>query len=177
MMINMSVAKAVIYSRVSTDKQDTQNQVGVLTRWAKDRGFTLVEVYQETDTAWHAGHQAELRRLLDGAYKAKFQYVLVWALDRLSREGAYRILSLIHRLKQFGIQVISFQEAWTEAPGELGELLFALTGWVAKMESQRRSERTKAGMLRAKKAGAPIGKRGQDKRKRKNRYQKRSAKN
>ncbi|TRZ50588.1 MAG: recombinase family protein [Dehalococcoidia bacterium] len=158
--------KAVIYSRVSTDNQDNQNQVETLTRWAKDRGFNIVEVYQETDTAWKAGHQGELKRLLDGAYKAKFQYVLVWALDRLSREGAYRILSLVHRLKQFGVQLISFQEPWTEAPGELGELLFALTGWVAKMESQRRSERTKAGILRARKNGKPIGKRGRDKKKR-----------
>lgn len=157
---------AVIYSRVSTDNQDNQNQVETLTRWAKDRGFNIVEVYQETDTAWKAGHQGELKRLLDGAYKAKFQYVLVWALDRLSREGAYRILSLVHRLKQFGVQLISFQEPWTEAPGELGELLFALTGWVAKMESQRRSERTKVGMIRARKEGKPIGKRGKDKQKR-----------
>ncbi|MBM4462182.1 MAG: recombinase family protein [Chloroflexi bacterium] len=48
-----------------------------------------------------------------------------------------------------------------EAPGELAELLYALTGWVARMESQRRSERTKAGLARAvaqgKKLGQPIG--------------------
>ena len=58
-------------------------------------------------------------------------------------------------------KVLSYQESWTEAPGELAELLYALTGWVARMESQRRSERTKAGLARAvaqgKKLGRPKG--------------------
>ncbi len=97
--------------------------------------------------------------------------MVVWALDRLSREGSLAILSLVHKLRGYGVQVISYQESWTEAPGELGELLFALTGWVARMESQRRSERTKAGLNRAiaqgKKLGRPPG--SQDKKRRKKR--------
>jgi putative DNA-invertase from lambdoid prophage Rac len=68
------------------------------------------------------------------------------------------------------VKVISYQESWTEAPGELGDLLYALTGWVARMESQRRSERTKAGLERAvaqgKKLGRPTGSRDRKKRKR-----------
>jgi DNA invertase Pin-like site-specific DNA recombinase len=74
-------------------------------------------------------------------------------------------------LKICGVKVLSYQESWTEAPGELGELLFAIAGWVARMESQRRSERTKAGLMRlvtqGKKLGRPKGSR--DKRKRKRR--------
>ena len=57
--------------------------------------------------------------------------------------------------------MLSYQESWTEAPGELGELLFAIAGWVARMESQRKSERTKAGLARlvvqGKKLGRPKG--------------------
>ena len=68
--------------------------------------------------------------------------MLVWALDRLSREGAAAILNLVNTLKAYGVKVISYQEPWTEAPGEIGEILFAIAGWVARMESERRSERT-----------------------------------
>ena len=32
------------------------------------------------------------------------------------------------------------KESWAEAPGELAELLYAMSGGVARMESQRRSE-------------------------------------
>ena len=42
-------------------------------------------------------------------------------------------------------------------PGELAEVLYALTGWVARMESQRRSERTKAGLARVKAHGKRLG--------------------
>ena len=96
--------------------------------------------------------------------------VLVWSLDRLSREGALAILSLVQRLSVCGVRVLSYQESWTEAPGELGELLYALAGWVARMESQRRSERTKAGLVRVKaqgkKLGRPIGSNDKKKRRR-----------
>ncbi len=113
--------KAVIYARTSTSEQSTDNQVPVLQDWAKQRDFEVVEVYQETESAWKSGHQKELARLLsdcrNGRYK--FDVVLVWALDRLSREGAAAILNLINALEVYCVQVISYQEPWTEAPGEI----------------------------------------------------------
>lgn len=158
--------KAAIYLRVSTKEQDTDNQLPALQGMAKGRGLEVVQVYSEVDTAWRSGHQAELARLIDDARKGKFDVVLVWALDRLSREGALAVLSLVDKLKQYNVKVISYQESWTEAPGQLADLLYAITGWVANMESERRSERTKAGLERARREGKPIGKRGPDKGKR-----------
>ncbi len=161
--------KTALYIRVSTAEQDTTNQLLTLEDYAKRRGFEVYRIYSEAETAWKNGHQAELAKLLDDAQRGKFQVVLVWALDRLSREGALAILSLVDRLKRHGVRVISVQEPWTEAPGELADILYAITGWVARMESQRRSERTKAGLERARRNGKPIGKRGPDKRKRRRR--------
>ena len=154
---DIGTKRVVIYARVSTDEQTAENQTQALETWAARRGFEVVEIYQENETAWKAGHQKELKRLLDGAYKRKFEAVLVWSLDRLSREGALAILSLVNKLQQFGVSVYSYQESWTEAPGQLGEVLYSLTGWVARMESERRSERTKAGMSRAGAAGQHLG--------------------
>ena len=165
--------RAAIYSRVSTEEQTTANQVDVLSAWAKQREFILMEIYQEQESAWCNGHQRELARLVDDARRRKFDTVLVWALDRLSREGPLAILTLVNRLKICGVKVISYQESWTEAPGELGELLYALSGWVARMESQRRSERTKAGLARlvaqGKRLGRPPGSKDKKKRRRRRR--------
>lgn len=155
--------------RASTTEQEASNQLPALEDYAKRRDFEIVQVYSENETAWKAGHQAELAKLLEDARKGKFEIVLTWALDRLSREGALAILSLVDKLKKYGVKVISYQESWTEAPGDLADILYAITGWVAKMESQRRSERTKAGLERARREGKPIGKRGPDKKKRKKR--------
>jgi len=149
--------KICIYSRVSTGEQDTRNQSTVLTDWAAQCGYEVVKVYTEEESAWRNGHQRELAHLIADARKRKFQAVMVWALDRLSREGALAILSLVNKLSSYGVKVLSYQESWTEAPGEVAELLYALTGWVARMESQRRSERTKAGLARVKAQGKCLG--------------------
>jgi len=167
--------KVCIYSRVSTGQQDTTNQSVVLSEWAKQRGFEVVKVYEEEESAWKSGHQRVLANLIADTRQRRFQAVLVWALDRLSREGALAILSLVNKLSSCGVKVLSYQESWTEAPGELAELLYALTGWVARMESQRRSERTRAGLARVKAQGKRLGKRlgrppgSKDKRKRRRR--------
>ena len=137
--------------------QDNTNQLAVLIKWANQRGYEVVKVYEEEESAWRNGHQKELANLIEDARKRKFQAILVWALDRLSREGALAILSLVQKLSFHGVKVLSYQESWTEAPGEMAELLYALTGWVARMESQRRSERTKAGLARVRAQGRQLG--------------------
>jgi len=124
---------------------------------AAHRGYEVVGVFSETESAWRGGHQVELAGLLEDARRGEFEVVLVWALDRLSREGPAAMLAVIDKLKRYGVKVISCQEAWTDAPGELGELLYAITAWVARMESERRSERTRAGLARVKASGKPLG--------------------
>ena len=77
------------------------------------------------------------------------------------------ILSLVQKLSACGVKVLSYQESWTEALRELAELLYALTGWVARMESQRKSRQTKAGLARVaaqgKKLGRPKGSKEEEK--------------
>ena len=115
-----------------------------------------------------------LASLIADTRQRKFQAVLVWALDRLSREGALAILSLVNKLSSCGVKVLSYQESWTEASGELAELLYALASWVARMESQRRSERTKASLARVKAQGKclgrPLGSKDRRKRRQRQRF-------
>jgi putative DNA-invertase from lambdoid prophage Rac len=149
--------KCALYCRVSTDEQHTENQIQQLTEYANRRGLEIVRIYSENASAWKAGHQIELKRLRADAQKQLFDTVLVWSLDRLSRQGAATILTLVDTLKYYGVRIISLQEQWTDAPPAVAELLYSVFAWVAKMESERRSERTKAGMARAKKAGKHCG--------------------
>lgn len=163
--------KVALYVRCSTSDQDTGNQRLALEQMAERRGFEVVAVYQENESAWRQGHQHELARLLADAHKGRFDTVCVWALDRFSRQGPLAVLSLVARLRRSGVKVLSLQEPWTEAPGELGDLLYSLVAWVANFESRRLSERTRAGLARAraqgKRLGRPVG--SKDKRRRKKR--------
>ena len=162
------MTKVAIYLRVSTSEQVAENQLPALLDFVQKRGWQVVEIYSEQESAWKSGHQIQLAKLLEDARKGKFEVVLVWALDRMSREGSLAILQLIDKFKRYRVKVISYQESWTEAPGELAEILYAIAGWVARMESQRRSERVKAGLERARSNGT--GKRGKDTIRRKRRW-------
>ncbi len=166
----MKLAKVAIYLRVSTTDQTAANQLPSLQKWVADRGHELVEVYAENESAWRSGHQRELSRLFGDLPKRKVDICLVWALDRLTREGIAKIFELVNKFKAYGVQVISYQEPWTEQSGPMADLLYAGSAWVAQFESKRRSERTRAGLARAiaqgKRLGRPIGSKDGRKRRR-----------
>lgn len=149
--------RAALYCRVSTEDQNLDNQLVTLQTWALALDLEVVMVYAEKESAWQAGHQVELKRLLQDADRRQFDVVLVWALDRLTREGALRILGIVDRLKTAGVRLYSHQETWTMAPAGIEDVLYSITAWVAQFESKRRSERTKYGIERRRREGKPIG--------------------
>ncbi|MFC2067735.1 recombinase family protein [Chloroflexota bacterium] len=164
--------RVTAYLRVSSDQQTTDNQLPSIKAWCESRGYELMDVYAENESAWRNGHQKELARLLGDlrSGRRKFDILLIWSLDRLSRQGIGAILQLISIFETHGCQVISIQESWTAVDGPMRELFIAMTAWAAKFESDRRSERTKAGLVRAvasgKKLGRPSGSKDKGRRKR-----------
>lgn len=167
---NGAQKRCVIYARVSTDDQTTRNQIHALYDWCNRRGdIELIHVYEENASAWEKGQQKQLKQLIADAPELNIDYVLVWSLDRLTRGGALKILELVQKLRKFNIRIISKEEAWTESAPEIEDILYAIAGWVAQMESKRRSERTKAGLERAKLEGRgpgrPAGRKDSKKRK------------
>ena len=149
--------KAAIWCRVSDPGQHTENQLAELQVWAERRGMDVVQVYQVTESGWKGAQQKYLSAVYRDARAGRFDVLLVWALDRLSREGVGPTLEIVNRLGKSGVEVRSLQEPWLETSGELRDLLLAMVGWVANYESNRRSERTKAGLTRARANGAQLG--------------------
>ena len=149
--------KAAIWLRVSSGEQHAENQLPDLQAWAARRGWQVVKTYEVQESAWRGAHQKALSAVYDDARLGLFDVLLVWALDRLSREGPAATLEIVHRLLKAKVQVLSYQEPWLEVGGEMVDLLLAVTGWVARFESKRRSERTRAGLARARAAGKQIG--------------------
>jgi len=77
--------KIAIYARVSTGKQDYENQLIELREYCKTREHEIVEVYKETISGKEA-ERPEFKRMMEDVTKRKFEAVLVWALDRFTRE-------------------------------------------------------------------------------------------
>jgi DNA invertase Pin-like site-specific DNA recombinase len=151
--------KVVVYLRVSKKEQETENQLPALEHWISGRGHELVALYREDESAWHSGHQHELSKLMADLPKHRPDILLVWSLDRLTRQGIGPILQLVNSFRAHGVHVISYSEPWTEQAGPMRDLLFAIAGWAANFEADRISKRTLAGLERAKAEGKTLGRR------------------
>ena len=149
--------KAAIWTRVSTGEQNASNQLPAILSYAAGRGLEIVQTYTVQESAWRGAHQTALSQVYAQARAGMFSVLLVWSLDRLSREGVAATLEIVNRLAQHKVKVWSIQEAWTEVGGPLQELLLSIVAWVARQESERRSERTKAGLERARANGKVLG--------------------
>jgi DNA invertase Pin-like site-specific DNA recombinase len=154
-----------IYARVSTSngQQSTDNQLDELRAWAERLGHEVVEVYvDEASGTKGAKERPSLQDALRGAHQRRYDVLLIWALDRLSRGGIGATADLLGRLGRAGVQVKSLRESWldTTTPG-IAELITAIMSWVAQQERARIVERVHAGLARARKhgtqSGRPIG--------------------
>src|SRR6516164_9179570 len=140
--------RVAIYARVSTDDkgQDPENQFRELRDWASNSGHTISREYVD----YESGRK--------GAEKRKFDCVLFWALDRFSREGMAQTIIHLQRLSSYDIAFHSYTEPHLATDNELvRNVLLALLSSLAKVEAQKISQRTKAGMARAHANGIRIG--------------------
>ena len=164
--------KAAIWARVSTDHQTEQNQIPDLERFCEHHGYEITKRYLLSDTsAFNGAHRATLKAMLDDAWRGEFSVLVCWAADRVSRGGIEELLALIRQLRERHCTLASVREPWLNGSDATTELLVAISAWVAQQESQRRSERIKAGLARRRAEGKPIGgavsKRGKDRKPRK----------
>ena len=152
---------AAIYARVSTrDKgQDTENQLIQLRDYCQRQGWRYVEYIDQA--SGKTGDRDAFKRLFADASKRLFDVVVVWALDRFTREGVLETFEYIRDLTRYGVQFESYTEAHFRTTGMAGELMLAITAWIAKQERLRIAERVNAGIARARlhgtKSGAAIG--------------------
>lgn len=148
--------KIAIYARVSTDKQDNENQLVQLRDFAAKQSWTVLAEYVDCESGAKSD-RAEFQRMFADASKRKFDLVLFWALDRLSREGVLQTLQHLNRLEIYGVGFRSFTEQYFDSCGIFREAVISIMATLAKQERVRRSERTKAGLAIARAKGRRLG--------------------
>jgi DNA invertase Pin-like site-specific DNA recombinase len=153
--------QVAIYARVSTkDKgQSTDNQLPDLRRYAQVHGWDIYKEYAEEESGGTA-NRTQFKQLFADAHQRKFDLVLFWSLDRFSREGASATLQHLTTLESYGVGFKSYTEQYLDSTGIFKEAVISILATVAKQERVRLSERTRAGIVRAKSKGTKLGKPG-----------------
>jgi DNA invertase Pin-like site-specific DNA recombinase len=141
-----------IYSRISTDKQDNQNQLNQLRSFAATQGWRVKREYVDVATGKNSDRE-QFRALFKAASRREFELVLFWSLDRFSREGVLETLTYLQRLTQYAVGYRSFTEQYLDSCGMFREAVISILAVIAKQERVRLSERTIAGLQRARERG------------------------
>ena len=145
--------KVALYARVSTrDKQETENQLAQLREFARVQRWSVSSQYVDRVSGKHSD-RAQFQKLFADAAQRKFDLVLFWALDRFSREGVSATLQHLERLTSYGVNWRSFTEQYLDSCGVFRDAVLAILAVIAKQERIRLSERTLAGLARARKEG------------------------
>lgn len=156
--------KVAIYARVSMDEkfddkrfQDPENQLVPLRDFCKAMGWEIVKEYVDKMSGANPA-RPEFRQMMTDALMRRFSGIVVWKLDRFSREGMMPTMAYIKQLKDRGIWLRSMTESWLDTTNEgMTDVVLAIMSWASAEERKKISERTKAGMVRAKAKGKHCG--------------------
>jgi len=143
-----------LYARVSTkDKgQDTENQLKQLRAFAAKQEWPIVGEYVDRATGKRSDRE-QFQKMFTAASRREFDVLLFWSLDRLSREGTVETLNHLQRLTGYGVDYRSFTEQYLDSTGIFKEAVIGILAAIAKQERVRLSERTIAGLERARAQG------------------------
>jgi DNA invertase Pin-like site-specific DNA recombinase len=157
----MATMRVGIYARVSTDDkgQDPENQLRQLRAWCEHNSYPVAREYVEHENGGKGvEYRRQLGRVFADAARREFDLLLVWSLDRFSREGMAETVGHLRRLSAHGVGFRSLTEEHLSTDNELvRNVLLALLSSLAKLEREKISHRTKAGLERARAMGKRLG--------------------
>ena len=141
-----------LYSRVSTDRQQTENQKIRLIEYAEKVGMPY-HLYEEVESTRKTRpvKQVMLQKARAGDYEA----IIVYKLDRFARSSTELLLDVSELVKR-GIGFVSLTEN-LDFTTAAGKLQFQILAAFAEFERELIRERTKEGLRRSKQQGIKPG--------------------
>ncbi len=110
--------RGVIYARYSSDRQreeSIEGQIRECTDYAMRNGITLIGSYIDRALSARTADRPDFQRMIGDSARGLFDVVLVWKLDRFSRDR-YDSAYYKHVLKKNGVKMISIKENISDGP-------------------------------------------------------------
>ena len=147
--------RIAIYARVSTDRQSTESQLNTLREYIEKREWNLFKEYIDEGFTGSNTKRPAFNEMMADAKKRRFDVLLVYKLDRLSRSLKDLIITL-DDLKSTGIDFVSYDNS-LDTTTPTGRLIFHVVGSVAEFEREIIKERVKTGLENARRKGKRLG--------------------
>ena len=142
--------RAAIYARVSDKSQDGEDktsiseQTGEMEAYCESKGLTITARYQEVGRGW-SKKRPEFQRMLADAKRGRFDTIVCWKSDRLSR-GMYPAAALMEVIEAYQIRLEAVMDA-------IDMKTFGLMAAIGKIELDNFRERSTMGKRGAAKQG------------------------
>ncbi len=148
--------KVAIYCRISTTnkRQDKDTQLIPLKSYVESRDWQVYEIYSDEMSGSKESRPA-LDKLMQDAYKRKFDAVIVFRFDRFSR-STKQLITALETFRSLGVDFISYQEA-IDTTTPAGQMMFTMISAFAQFERAIIQERVRAGLDKARAKGKTLG--------------------
>mgnify|MGYP003674250047 FL=1 len=148
----MSVVK---YQRVSTSKQDYENQTNALDKQIELLGWDCVGEYKEV-VSGVKDTRPQLQKMIEDARLRKFDRVIVFALDRLGRK-IVQVVNTIHSLEECGVHLFIVKES-VDTSNSQGKIFANFISIFSQLERDMMISRQKEAIDRIRTNGGKWGK-------------------
>lgn len=137
----------VIYARFSShgqNEQSIESQVRTCKEFADSKGYTVINIYSDKAKTGTNDKRPDFQRMMKDAQSGTFGYIIVYMMDRFSRNRRDSIMYKEMLKEKFGIKVVSALEPISDDEG--GEFYEMFLEWNAEKYSKRLSKRVKDGL-------------------------------
>ncbi len=151
--------RVAVYARVSTKDKEQNPETQLRQLREHTAGLDAVHLvgeFVDKASADDLRGRPRWRELLELARRRQVDLIVVWRIDRAFRsvlDGAATLGSL----RAWGCGLRSLREPWIDTTTPIGEAMFHITIAWAGLEKRTLSERTRAGMERAREEGKLLG--------------------
>lgn len=148
--------RVAIYARVSTDDkdQDPERQISKCKQYCDIHDHKVVEEIKENHTGDSSPFERPFGRLL---LKPEIEGIVIYSMDRLTREHPIKVIRMLGDLKDKGVKVISITEPAFNMESDFADLLLYQITWFNNYFLKKLKRDIRSGMDRAKEKGKHIG--------------------
>jgi DNA invertase Pin-like site-specific DNA recombinase len=148
-MTSSRIRRAGILARISLDRdgasESPDQQLGDGHALAQQRHLDVVETYVERDVSGFSREVArpEYDRLVRDMRAGRIDVVIVWAIDRLTRQGVVGIARFLAVMEETGVELVSVTQPFLDTTTPLGRGVLAMIASLAEQESANTSARVR----------------------------------
>ena len=150
---------AAIYARVSTNEQNTENQVTELEALAAQRGLTIIQVYEDKGYSGKTDQRPAFQSMIKDALSGRFNVLLCWHIDRLGR-SLVDVVNTVQTIQAANVELILQQQS-IDTTTPVGKAMLSMCAVFGELELSMMKERQAIGIQRARKLGKykgrPVG--------------------